>query len=266
MKILNPTIGGDIETFIQNQKTGKIITAEGIIKGTKHDPYHFDPENKYYATSLDCTSGEFNIPPCTSAGEYYLAIQHALAYINSILPQDYKAIPMAAVEFDADQLQTETANTYGCSPSLNCWTLNEIRPQPNGSNLRVSGNHIHCGYENHSFDTNIELAKAMDLYLGVPSIILEPENLRKSSGYGVSGSIRMQSYGGVEYRTLSAYFASSQGLIEWCFNQTQKAIEFVNNGRIQEIENFGEEIQHCINNNDKEMAKGFIEQYNLELV
>ena len=199
-KILNWKIGGDFETFLQDKQTKKIYTAEGIIQGTKNDPYHFDPENKYYATSLDCVLSEFNIEPCTTPGQYYLAIQKALRYIDSILPENMEIAAIPCSRMDYDQLVTETANLFGCSVSYNAWNLEPIHPMPTGDCLRSAGAHIHIGYDNHNSETSIELIKAMDLFLGIPSILIEPENERKKVGYGCAGNFRFQDYGGKEIK------------------------------------------------------------------
>jgi len=55
--------------------------------------------------------------------------------------------------------------------------------------------HVHIGYENPNDDTNRELAKAMDLFLGVPSILMEPNNERRAVGYGQAGNYRNQKHG-----------------------------------------------------------------------
>jgi hypothetical protein len=265
MKIRHYSVGSDCELFLQDKQTGKIITAEGIIKGTKSFPFHFDENNKYYATSLDCVAAEFNIPPCTSEGDFYLAVQHAIRYINSTIPNNLQTLSIAEAILDEDQLQSETANTYGCASSYNCWTGEEVHPTPDGSNRRVIGKHIHIGYENPNKQTNIEIGKAMDLFIGVPSILKEPSNQRRSSGYGLAGNCRDQNHG-LEWRVLSSYFSSSEELIKWCYRQTEKAIDFVNNDRVEDIENLGWDIQNCINQEDKELAKRLIKEFNIDLV
>jgi len=64
---------------------------------------------------------------------------------------------------------------------------------------------------------------------------------------------------------LSSHFASTQELIEWSFRNTEAAIQFVNEGRIDEIENFGDEIQHIINNTDKELAQQWVDRFKIEM-
>lgn len=265
MKISNVLIGADIELFLRNKNTKEIVTAEGIAKGTKDEPFCFDDSNKFFATSLDNVLYEFGLPPCNTAGDYYKAIQHSIRYINSVLPLDLETIALPAARLDERFLQTENAKRFGCSPSTNCWTQQPVYPQPTGDNLRSAGFHIHYSYDEPNNEISLNISKAMDLFLGVPSIIIEPENERKAVGYGCAGNMRLKNYGG-EYRTLSSYFTGSQALSEWCFNNTHKAIEFLNNGGIESIINLGDDIQDCINNSNKEMAKQFIDNFNIALV
>lgn len=267
--IRGQSIGADIEWFLRDKSTGKIITAEGKIQGTKKNPYKFDKDNSFYATSLDCVLSEGNIPPCKTEGEFYLAVQHLLRYISNAIPQNLEPIAIPAARLEEDQLISDIANEFGCEKSLNCWTHEDIQPQPTGDTLRSAGFHLHCSYEDATEEISLSLGKAMDLFLGVPSILIEPENERRVVGYGCAGNVRLKQYGdiaGIEYRTLSSHFASSKNLTEWAFRNTEKAIEFINQNRLIEIVNFGDEIQHIINNTDKEMAKEFVHRFNLEIV
>jgi len=194
-QIKNYTLGSDVEYFLQDKNTEAIVTAEGKIKGTKHEPFRFDAENKYFATSLDCVLAEGNIPPCKTPGEFYLAIQKLLRYINGTIPNHLEAIAIPAARMAEEELVSDTAKEYGCMPSINCWTLAEIRPIPSGDNCRAAGFHIHIGYDEPNSEMNLQLIKAMDLFLGIPSVLIEPENERKSVGYGCAGNFRECHYG-----------------------------------------------------------------------
>lgn len=263
--ITNPLIGSDIEWFLRNKNTQEIISAEGIIQGTKHDPFHFDEDNPFFATSLDNVMAEGNIPPSTSAAEFYHNIEKLMNYINSMLPADICTVALPSARLDHKWLQTDNAQLFGCDPSFNCWSGEVVHPQPTGDNIRSTGFHVHVGYENPSEAENFDLAKAMDLHLGLPSVILEPANERKMVGYGLAGNFRHQRHG-MEYRSLSGFFSSSRPLIEWCFEQAQAAIAFVNNGRVAEIINYGGEIQRIINTEDKDSAKHLIDRFGLKLI
>lgn len=259
-----PTFGSDVEFFLENKETHEIVSAEGIVKGTKYEPFHFD-ENKYYATSLDNVLAEGNIPPCNTAHEFYLAVEKLRTYIDSTLPAELKTVALPAARLDQKWLQTENAKLYGCDPSLNCWENDEVRPEPNGDNVRSAGFHIHIGYDNPTMETNILLGQACDLFLGIPAVLIEPANERKQVGYGHAGNMRHQPHG-FEYRVLSSHFSSQQSLVEWCFNQAKKVVDFVNEGKSELLVGRGKEIQEIINTENKEKAKALVEEFELELI
>ena len=193
--VSNLLIGSDCEWFVQDVNTGKILTAEGLIKGTKHDPYRFDPENKYFATSLDCVLTEGNIPPVDNALDLFLALEKLRKYIDSNLPEGIVTLAIPSARLDEDQLQSETAQLFGCEPSLTCYDNEEVHPKATGDNLRSAGYHLHYGYDNPSPEVNRDIIRALDLFLGVPSILLEPTNERKKVGYGCAGNYRNTNYG-----------------------------------------------------------------------
>jgi len=113
--------------------------------------------------------------------------------------------------------------------------------------------HIHVGYENPDPLTSLSLIKAMDLFLGVPSILLDTDTERRKM-YGKAGEYRFKMYG-VEHRTLSTFWTANEKLMSWAWDSTMSAIEFVNSGGI--ITN-PDDIIRCINTSDKELAKEII--------
>jgi hypothetical protein len=263
--ISNIKIGSDCEFFLSDQTTGEIVSAEGIIKGSKEEPFFFEENDPYYATSLDNVMAEGNIPPCTTDSEFFTALNHLKKYIANTIPSNLGVLSIASARLDPKYLQTENAMMFGCEPSLSCWDLSESRPMPSGDNLRSTGFHIHISYDNPNEQTSINIAKAMDLFLGVPSLITEPENERKQVGYGCAGNIRIKKYG-LEYRVLSGYFASSEKLIKWCFNNTMKAIAFVQDSKnVMYLDMKGYEIQTCINENDVNAAYQLINEKQIEI-
>lgn len=195
--IQNWSLGSDVEFFLRDKNTHEIVSAEGIIEGTKYDPFHFDPENSYYATSLDNVLAEGNIPPTNDPVAFYKAIEKLRKYIdNKVSTHNLETVAQPSARLHEKYLQTENAKLFGCEPSLNTWTSEYEHPQAKeGDNARSTGFHIHCGYETPSAETNLLLGKACDLFLGVPSVIMEPENERKKVGYGTAGNIRFKPYG-----------------------------------------------------------------------
>lgn len=259
-------VGSDVEFFLQDRSTGEIVSAEGLVKGSKDDPFKFDENNDWFMTSLDNVAYEGNIPPARTADEFIAHFKKLRNYMEASIPRTLKTLAKGSARLDWKYLETDNAKLYGCSPSQNAWTeMTEFVVANPKSNLRGTGLHIHIGYKEPDYDKNLMLIKAMDLFHSIPAVIIEPEDERKKVGYGKAGNHRQCRYG-TEYRSLSSYFASSDELLRWCFNQTQKAIDFINNGRIEEINPLGEEIQYTINRNSKRRAAKLIKQFGLELV
>jgi len=102
----------------------------------------------------------------------------------------------------------------------------------------------------------------MDIFLGLPSILQEPENQRKQL-YGKAGAFRFKEYGG-EYRTISNYYASKPELMKWVFENTQAAIEFVNmEANLSQEE--GDGIRAAINFNNAELASTLCSHFGVKL-
>lgn len=282
-KLTNVTIGADIEVFLQNKLTKEIISAEGLIKGTKDVPFNYDPSNKYFATSLDNVLAEFCIPPATNKAEFYNYIRKSLAYINNSIPKEYCTSAFPSYSLDSKWLCSKHSQEFGCQPDFNAYTRTINRkPDCENKNLRSAGGHIHVGFANPDFkyDPNLyegdkalliytgdeqrcNIIKSLDLFVGVPSVIIEPDNERKEL-YGKAGCFRPKSYG-VEYRTVSNFYLQSKKLIIWLYDAVMSAISFYNSGnRIDDI--LGDYIGKIINNNDKSSAQEIIKEFNLKLV
>ena len=268
MNIKNVKIGTDFEMFLQNVNTKEIVSAEGLVAGTKNKPFPIDEENKDFAISLDNVSVEGNIPPATTAYEFYKNVQKTIEYINSVIPPDLKAVPLPAARLAEKYVSTEHAQILGCESDLNAYT-GDINPRPNvqckeNYTLRSSGGHLHLSYNKPDPFTSFDIIKALDLFIGVPSVILEPDNERKKL-YGKAGACRLKKYG-VEYRSPSNFYLQSETLTTWVFESAKKAIDFLNNDGIIYLEDDQKLIVDSINNKDCDLAKKLINKYSLNLI
>lgn len=226
--INNHTIGADIEAFLQDIETGEIVSAEGIVQGSKNEPFVFDETNKFFATSLDNVLAEHCIPPSNNEEEFLSAILKCQDYLNH-MDERLCTAWLPSARLDEKYLQTDNAKLFGCEPDYNCWLdgMPNSRPSSAVSNLRTAGFHVHVGYDEPSVEDNINFMKYFDMYVTLPSLLLEPANERREL-YGKAGSFRHKPYG-MEARTLSSYFASSPELISWVYKATQDAIQHYNN-------------------------------------
>lgn len=223
----NIKIGADPELFLVDN-TGKFTSAIGLIGGSKEKPLPIDGEGN--AIQEDNVSVEFNIPPCTTKEQFTGNINKVLSHIEDLM--EAKGLNLAiipAASFDWDQLQNPKAIEFGCEPDFNAWS-GEKNPVPHSDDLtlRSCGGHIHVGYDKPNQQSQMKLIRAMDVFLGVPSINFDKGDKRREL-YGKPGAFRPKKYG-AEYRTLSNFWIASKELQEWAYDQTMKAISFLNAG------------------------------------
>lgn len=260
-KIQNIVLGTDPEAFLRNRKTKEIVSAIGLIPGTKHAPYPITELGPGYFIQTDNVMVEWCVPATNNYRELYHSIQKCIEYTNSVIPGDLEVTVKASAFLDEKYLQNEQALTFGCDPDFNAWTYMMNSSPSSRTNLRTAGGHIHIGYDNPDDDASIELIRALDLYLGVPSIILDPDIERRKM-YGKAGAFRIKSYG-IEYRSLSNFWIKDHLIIKFIYNGVKKAVEFVNTGK-----SFTDEdqlmIQAAINGNDRSLARNLISKYKLE--
>lgn len=236
-------IGADPEFFIK-KKYGGYTSAVGLIGGSKWEPKKIDEDG--HAILEDNVAVEFNIKPASSFDEFRSSIHKVLDHIRGILP-GYEFSKESAVSFPQEELMTPEAQMFGCEPDFDAWRecVNE-KPCADDKNLRSAGGHIHVGSD-LAINNPVAVIRAMDLFLGVPSTQLDAGTLRREL-YGKAGCFRAKSYG-AEYRTLSNFWIFDDSLIQWAFDGTQRALEFVEKGNTIDAAD-GYRIQRCINTNN----------------
>ena len=241
--MINFLIGADPEFFIK-KKYGGYASAVGLIGGSKWEPKKIDEDG--HAILEDNVAVEFNIKPASSFDEFRSSIHKVLDHIRGILP-GYEFSKESAVSFPQEELMTPEAQMFGCEPDFDAWRecVNE-KPCANDKNLRSAGGHIHVGSD-LAINNPVAVIRAMDLFLGVPSTQLDAGTLRREL-YGKAGCFRAKSYG-AEYRTLSNFWIFDDSLIQWAFDGTQRALEFVEKGNTIDVAD-GYRIQRCINTNN----------------
>lgn len=257
-KILNVLVGADIEVFVKNAITGTIISAEGLIGGTKKNPLAL--ERKGCALQEDNVMAEFNVPATNNPVDMYDNIVYTLNTITSRLPEGFDIEIAASAVIPEEFLQTEQAMQIGCDPDFNAWIdAANTPPEIESLNgLRSCGGHIHISYDNPNKTTSKEIIKALDLFLTLPSIIMDTDTRRRTI-YGKAGAHRLKSYG-VELRTLSNFWIKDRESVKFIFNGIAKAINFINEGKILSIHDSTFLVQ-AINNQNVEAAKELIDKF-----
>jgi hypothetical protein len=250
------TIGSDPEGFLLSKETGKHVPAIGLIGGDKRQP---KPIGNGFAVLEDNVMVEYNIPPSLMGEQLSEHIKHANSYIEKEILKDRFSIDyVPSVKFESEDLDNPKAMEFGCEPDFCVWTEMERVLDTDKTNIRFAGGHLHFGYDKPNIDSTVKLVKIFDLFLGVPSVLLDSDQLRREI-YGQAGSFRFKDYG-LEYRTLSNFWVNKhEELIRSLIND---GINFYNND--SELPD-QETIVETINNGDQDKAKKLISKYNIKL-
>lgn len=139
-KINLKTVGSDAEMFLKNINTNEIISAEGYVKGSKYEPFYYDPSDPYASTQLDNVLAEITIRPATKVDEFADGLINAINYLKSILPNGIIPVALPAANLDEKYLMTENAQLFGCEPDFSAYEMRiNHKPWSDDYTLRSAG-------------------------------------------------------------------------------------------------------------------------------
>ena len=254
-------LGADPEIFVAN-KAGQLVSAFGLIEGTKHNPLKV----KNGAVQVDGMALEFNIDAASTETEWVQNIDSVMSTLASMVPDHVlRAIPVANFGIEYIRAQPEVAKELGCDPDFDAWNVAQ-NPRPNGElPFRSAAGHIHFGIiEANDAPTSdgeyigwiAQKVRELDYYLALPSLFYDGDTQRREL-YGKAGAFRPKSYG-FEYRTLSNQWLGSEGLKRWAYRASQKAMDNIERG-ISLVDKYGD-IRNIINTSNKDEARIIIER------
>jgi len=254
------TIGADPEFFLIDRKTKSPIPAIGLIGGTKSSPIMIT--DKGHGLQEDNVMVEYCIPPSQSLEEFIHHNNFMINKVKSMIPDNLEICIESSLRFDNSFLKHPQASEFGCDPDFNIWKMSPNDSPNSSTDLRTSGGHIHIGLEDYSEEDLSNAIKSMDLFLGVPSIVMD-KDIERRKMYGKAGSFRVKDYG-FEYRTLSNFWIKNDKLMKWAFENSNKAISEANNLNISS--STGDKIQKCINESNVDLARELIKEFKLEVI
>lgn len=242
--------GADPEVFLVNA-VGQLISCVGLVHGTKDSPMQIDGMPKGFTLQQDNVALEFGIPPAANKHEFVEYIMRVQAAGKEFL-KGLSYSSSSCEVFPADQMNTAEAHVFGCEPDFNVWTGKENpSPQPPHRFMRSAGGHVHV-------ETKLppnEVGKAMDLFLGLPSLFKDVNGAPRRALYGKAGAVRYKPYG-LEYRTLSNFWVLNAAHTAWVWDATEKAVDFVSCGFT-----VPPEVEAVINTNNLQRAKELMADY-----
>jgi hypothetical protein len=252
--IKNVMFGADPELFLKGPHGG-FVSSIGKIGGTKANPRDIGGGG---AVQEDNVAVEFNIQPSITKEQFIRSLHVPLDYLNeyvgNTLGLQLEIVPSAV--FPTEELADPRALVFGCEPDENA------RPEtPFGlENLRTCGGHLHVSWDNPEHDEKVRLVRALDLFAGVASTYHDTDVQRRTL-YGKAGACRYKSYG-VEYRTLSNWWITSDDRMGWLYDRANEAIEFVNSGKGIDRRTQALIIQ-AIDQNNKKAADALVKNFSL---
>lgn len=270
------TIGTDPEFFLRRKEDGKLISAVPYIKGTKDNP---EPLENGGNVQFDNVAIEFATDPAKDGEDLVKKVGNAFKDILKKIPEGHELAVEPSGNFDADQLDSEEAQQFGCDPDYCAWELRENDP-PFCDNpaLRTCGGHIHVGF--NSGDGNdflldaygkADTVRMMDVFHGIISVVLDnsEQAIARRKLYGKAGCHRpvMKDmgglYDGVEYRVLSNFWFKTPELVMLIDSLTQDVLKIMReNKHIELINAIGEKrIRNTIDTGDTQEAELIIDKF-----
>lgn len=261
---MNILIGADPEVFVK--RNGVPYSAHGMVPGTKAKPHKVQDG----AVQVDGLALEYNITPADTSDKFVHNIRSVFKTLEAMIPADCRIEVTPSIDFDWDHIkaQPKEALELGCDPDYNAYTR-APNPRPDGeTNMRTASGHIHIGWTNgeeldnpEHVDMCFQLVRELDFWLGIPSVILDPD-VRRRQMYGKAGACRIKPYG-VEYRVLSNFWLKDPAVTKWVFEQTMRAVDALKNRTALSRyygHDFDEIIQTTINDSNvikaNELMKG----------
>ncbi len=259
-------VGCDPEAFLRN--TNGLISAHGMIPGNKETPHPVDDG----AIQVDGMAVEFNINPANSIEEFVKNVNSVMKQLVQHLPEGCRLDLSPTAQFGKEYIDSQPmdAKELGCSPDNNAYLEGAENPKPNPEvPFRTAAGHVHIGWTDgmstdnpEHMDTCVELIKILDLVLGVPSVLVDPDTQRRDL-YGAAGAFRAKDYG-VEYRTLSNFWLKSESHMKWVYRGVAKSVKmFLEGFRVsEEVSN---KVVTTINTSNQRDASGLRDMYQLEV-
>jgi hypothetical protein len=253
-------IGSDPELFVLDRQK-QIVPVIGLLGGTKQVPL---PIGDGFFVQEDNVLAEFNIPPASTESEFVELIWTGMQNVKARLPSGYDVLAKPSHIFDDSVLTHPKALEFGCDPDFNAWSGEQNDPpQPTIPTLRSGGGHLLVSYDNPTPTRNRHLIQLCDKYLGVPSILMDTDFMRRQL-YGKAGAYRDKPWG-VEYRTLSSFWLQSKTLTAWAYRNMLRAVAALEVGEKISVD-AQERIIEAINQPNEALAAELVLEYNLEVV
>lgn len=266
-------VGCDPEFFVFRNSEG-IVSAHGMVPGTKAQPHAAGTG----AIQVDGLALEFNTKPAKTEEEFDKNVSEMLERLEAMLPKDHRLDRTTTTHtFSREYLShlPDEAKELGCEADFSAYTGLENPAPDEHTAIRTTSGHVHLGWDSERnvadpshFNSCMIIAQELDIMLGVPSVILDPEGAKRRVLYGMAGAFRPKPYG-VEYRVLSNFWVDNANYRKWVFKQSSRAYNGLM-GNLPDQEPGQNRIrpntaETCIRANDAKLAQRIVEELGIEM-
>jgi hypothetical protein len=244
------TIGADPEFFVRRRNHW--VSGHVFNCGTKEFPM----PTEHGSVQVDGVALECNVHPAVTE-EGFLAnvrgVERDLIHVVKSSNPLCELVVRPSVYLGTGFLRSlpRHARTLGCSPDYNAYTGSANHSPNPRSPIRTGSGHVHLGWTHNAdpgamvhFDFCCALAKQLDFFLGLPSLLWDADQRRRSL-YGMAGAFRPKAYG-MEYRVLSNAWLRDDELIRRVFRGATKAFNTLDAGRALD-DRYPQAAHDCIN-------------------
>jgi hypothetical protein len=254
-------LGSDAEVFLVD-RTGRPFPACGIIGGTKAEPLMLTKDG--VAVQEDNVMLEFNTPISYDGSTWVKNLQRSMNMAFARIPPSLRPEIVGSMNFDPAFLEIPQAQTFGCEPDYNAWTMTRNpRPKPSEPTLRTAAAHVHISWaEPEGIEQRCRVIQMADIFVTLPGLDWSLDRKRRSM-YGRAGAFRGKDYG-VEHRVQdNAWLLNTDRLI-YTWQRYQQALKAVNTDyEIKKEDAIA--VQDAINNYDVSSAMRLYDRLRKEI-
>lgn len=251
------SLGADPELMLVKEDGSALVSAIPFFNGTKTEPTPI----KKGMVQHDNVNVEFGIDPAKTEKAWLGNIREVLRQVVRMCPAGTRLLVRASDMFPVSELDSEEARIFGCDPDYDAYDVapNVVPHEAKLSRLRSCGGHIHIGHPSiaDNFPNQIGLTKAFDLFVGIPSIILDkdPTSARRRNLYGKAGCHRPKPYG-IEYRTPGNFWVATEELAGLVYRLSGAALSAYLDGHMEGMDEG--QIRSIINKGDVKAARKIV--------
>lgn len=286
---MNLTFGSDPEVFVCENYRDQDYAVPVPYFFSNHNvkPISIDVQRKHpvilkgkdYKVIMDGVAFELNVKPTNTAKDMFNIFTQALDSINDLAEKyKYKLVVKPTVRYDFNKFFKENdfmlyqCGIFGCDKDMDAILLDYDSPEIDAvkHTYRYGGGHLHISDNNELINRYpVPFVKLLAVTCGNYAVATSKypdlEKLRAWK-YGQPGRYRIQNYPndiiGVEYRTPSNNWISDLNIIEGMIEYANKAYSYLQNTRVDIIEDYLNDTIKAIGNTDIALAKSILNSLN----